>query len=259
MKKILFGLLVVTFLGVVGYGVIGYATLYYQKEPVPAPISAEDIINANNLRIKNAPQTVTGATISPVPISIPANLNLKAAFFSQAPYANWDYPWQEACEEASILLVANAYLHKNWSTAQFNQEILKLVDWQNKTFGDYQHTTMAQTAEMLEVNYGLKSIIHDNPTLEDIKGILAQGHFIILPLAGRELGNPFFSNGGPPYHAVTLKGYTESAKLIVHDVGTKRGEDYVYTWPVIEYALHDYADPIYKGTPRILEVLPPQQ
>lgn len=257
MKKTLLALFIVLLLGSGAYAFFYYNR--YAKESVPVAIDVKDVIQKNGTgsTIKPTP------SLTPIPVTsesvsdLPANLNLKAAFFSQAPYGNWDYPWQEACEEASILIIANEYLDKNWDTAQFNQEILKLVDWQNEKFGDYQHTTMAQTAEMLEANYGLKSILHDNPTLEDLKRILAKGHFIVLPLAGRELGNPYFTNGGPPYHAVTLKGYKDNGKLIVHDVGTKRGEDYVYPWPVIDYALHDYADPIYKGMRRIIEVLPP--
>jgi len=238
--------------------VSSYAFLYYkkyQKETVPIAVTVEEILQKTETGSVTSASTEANLKRE----TIPANLNLKAAFFSQAPYGNWEYPWQEACEEASILLVANAYLHKNWDTAQFNEEILKLVEWQNRQYGDYQHTTMVQTAEMLEANFGLKSLLHDNPTLEDMKKILSQGHFIILPLAGRELGNPYYSNGGPNYHAVMLKGYKDTGKLIVHDVGTKRGEDYVYPWPVIDNALHDYAEPIYKGVRRIIEVLPPNQ
>ncbi len=251
MKKILIILAVIVFLGFGAYAFFHYQR--YPRELIPEAVSVEDIIRKTETG--SLVTTNTGSVVKQD--AIPANLNLKAAFFSQAPYGNWDYPWQEACEEASILIVANEYLHKNWDTTQFNEEILKLVAWQNKQFGDYQHTTMAQTAEMLEANFGLKSVIHENPTFEDMKRILAEGHFIVLPLAGRELGNPFYSNGGPNYHAVTLKGYKDNGKLIVHDVGTKRGEDYVYSWPVIEYALHDYAVPIYSGAKRMIEVLPP--
>lgn len=190
--------------------------------------------------------------------SVPHALNLKAAFYAQAPAGNWDYPWQEACEEASVLLIANEYLNHQWTSAQFNEQILNMVDWENKTFGDYKHTTMAQTDQMINELLHLKTKIHENPTLDTIKKILADGHFIVLPLAGQELGNPYFSNGGPVYHVVVAKGYTKDNKIITHDVGTKRGENYVYDWATIDAALHDYAEPITDGARRVIEVFPPQ-
>lgn len=253
MRKIFLLLAAIVFLGVGSYAFWYYQR--YEKEPVPQAININDIIQKTDTG--SLLTTHTGAVLKQD--KIPASLNLKAVFFPQAPYGNWDLPWQEACEEASVMLVANVYLDKNWTIEQFNQEILKLVDWENKKFGDYKHTSVAQTSEILGQYFGLKTVIHENPTFEDVKNVLAQGHFIVMTFAGKELYNPFYRNGGPNYHAMMVKGYKENGKLIVHDVGTKRGDDYVYAWPVIENALHDYAEPIYKGAKRMIEVLPPNQ
>lgn len=203
----------------------------------------------------SASPTVTSLSSSK---TLPPAINLRAAFYAQAPSGNWDYPWQEACEEASILLIANEYFNHQWSAEQFNQQILSMVEWENKTFGDYKHTTMEQTAQMINDLLNLKTKLHENPDLNTIKGILAAGHFIVLPLAGQELHNPYFSNGGPVYHVVVAKGYTKDNQIITHDVGTKRGENYVYNWNTIDAALHDYAEPISNGARRIIEVFPPQ-
>ena len=54
---------------------------------------------------------------------IPKTLNLDLPFYTQAPHANWDYPWQEACEEASILLVANSYNNWNLDLETYNDEL----------------------------------------------------------------------------------------------------------------------------------------
>lgn len=187
-----------------------------------------------------------------------ASLNIAMAFYTQAPFSNWDYPWQEACEEASVLLVANEYNGMNLDRIGFNDELLRLVDWEKTYFGSYEHTTLAQTAEMLSLQYGLNGVIHNNPSFEDIQEILEQGHLIIAPFAGKLLGNPNFRNGGPVYHMSVIKGYDADKKQIVtHDVGTRNGENYVYSWEVLENALHDWHDTdILLGTPRILEVLP---
>lgn len=188
----------------------------------------------------------------------PSALSMDLPFYSQAPFGNWDYPWQEACEEASIALVANLYLNHNWSREEFNEELLRLVEWEKATFGAYEHTTVEETARMIQENYGLQTVILDNPSYSDLQRAIAQGHLIVAPFAGKELGNPNFTNGGPVYHMLVIKGYDATKNQVVtHDVGTRNGEDYVYSWSVISSALHDWHDSdIDLGTPRWIEIYP---
>ncbi|MBT4384392.1 hypothetical protein HOD30_01445 [Candidatus Peregrinibacteria bacterium] len=187
---------------------------------------------------------------------IPKTLNLDLPFYTQAPHANWDYPWQEACEEASILLVANSYNNWNLDLETYNDELLKLVDWEVDYFGDYEHTSVDQTAEMLKINFELESTIHQNPTFADIQNILSKGNLIVAPFAGKLLKNPNFKNGGPTYHMLVIKGYdANKMQIVTHDVGTKNGEDYVYSWDTINKALHDWHDEdILLGEAKIIEV-----
>jgi hypothetical protein len=156
-----------------------------------------------------------------------------------------------------MLLVANEYLKKNWTKAQFNQQILDMVAWENTHFGYYRDTTMAKNQQILEQDLGLKTVMHENPTLDDLKKILASGHFVLMPLDGKAIDNPHFRQGGPIYHVLVVKGYTKDGSLITNDVGTQYGEDYVYTWKVLDNALHDFAVPMSKGGRRVLEVIPP--
>lgn len=188
----------------------------------------------------------------------PAELNIEVPFYTQAPFGDWGYPWQEACEEASILLVANQELGFHWTRDQFKDQILKLVEYQNKTFGDYKHTSVDQTVQMIEENFDLETAVHENPTFEDIQKIIASGHLIVAPFAGKELKNPNFKNGGPTYHMLVIKGYNKSKhQIVTHDVGTRNGADYVYSWSTIQRALHDWnEEDILKGAPRIIEVFP---
>lgn len=244
MKKNIIAIGLVIFIGF-GIYMINRSQAYV-KEEVPVQTSIQDVVEAS---VFNTPDE----NVEPTP---PKELNLEAPFYSQAPFANWDYPWQEACEEASVLLVANAYYNHEWNTSEFNEQILALVEWEKRMFGSYEHTDVEQTAQILEEYLYLDVVIHENPTFEDIKSILARGHLIVMTFAGKELGNPFYSNGGPNYHAMMIKGYKEDNKVIVHDVGTRRGEDYVYTWNVIENSLHDYAEPIQNGAKRYIEVHP---
>jgi len=263
MKRYIAILVAVVILG--GGGVFLWKKMgQYEKAPVPQQVNFRDLSQEESVALlddeSSAPEDEMDAEAStPESVRVPEELNLAAPFYAQAPFANWDFPWQEACEEASILLAANAYYEYEWTAEEFNQEILDMVDWQNEVFGDYWHTDMEQTARILDEHLGLKSIMHEDPTFEDLKQLLAKGHFLIMPFDGKAMNNPFFTNGGPEYHVVLVKGYTADGGIITHDVGTRRGADYVYDWDVLDNALHDYVgdQPIQTGPRRFLEVLPP--
>jgi len=175
---------------------------------------------------------------------LPKQINLDVPFFAQAPEGDWSMPWQEACEEASVVLAYYYATGKDLSKEQFKKEVLALVDWQNEVYGDYEHTSMNQTLEILKANYELEvgsyELLED-PTINDLKRELAQGNVIIAPFAGRQLGNPFYSGEGPYYHVMLLKGYDEK-HFIANDVGTKRGENFNYSYETIMSAMHDWDD-----------------
>ncbi len=248
-------------------GYVFYKYLKYRKEPVPEPIELHEVVSGHESDLSNrSGNGQSGISIDEsAPVSdqekksdLPEELNLEVPFYAQAPFGNWDYPWQEACEEASVLLVANVYLNKGWSKKQFNDQILEMVEWEKNKFGAYEHTTVAQTAQILGEIFNLETNVHENPSYQQVKEILAKGHLVIMTFAGKKLGNPFYRNGGPVYHAMVIKGYKQGEKLITNDVGTRRGADYVYPWDVIQDALHDYDEPIENGAKFMIEVLPPE-
>lgn len=257
-KNALLPLLIAVIIAIAGVAALsGYRSMKYRVEEVPEPTKFQDL-KTENPPVETKPEETKPTSVEEKPpVPMRKELNLDAPFYSQAPYGNWDFPWQEACEEASILLAANAYFDHNWTRAEFNDQILKMVDWQEERFGTYLDTTVAETAEILTDYLDLQTITHEDPSYEDVVRILNKGHFIIMFFAGKELGNPYFTNGGPNYHVVLVKGYKEGQKIIVHDVGTKNGANYVYSWSTLQSAMHDFAVPIQKGEKRMLEVLPP--
>ncbi len=256
MKKAFVIVGAVIVIGIAGASYYVYKQQQYAKESVPVAVDAGQLSDVD-VPSEQTPAGEPSAT-SKENIPLPSELNLKMTFYSQAPFGDWDYPWQEACEEASILLVANTYFNRGWSREEFRDEILKLVDWETRTYGDYKHTDVIQNTRILSELFGLQSVVMEDPTYDDVRRSLSRGHFLIAFFAGKRLGNPFYKNGGPNYHVMVIKGFKDGGKIITSDVGTRHGEDYVYTWDVVQNALHDYAEPIESGAKRMIEVIPPK-
>lgn len=172
--------------------------------------------------------------------SLDTSINLAVPFFAQAPDGNWDLPYQEACEEASAILVDAFFKSKNLTKDVMRDEIFRLVDWQQKRFGYYFHTTVYETATIMREFYGYKKVeIIDNPTHEIIASNVRAGRPVIAPFAGRLLGNPYYRGEGPIFHELVIKGITQNGDYITNDVGTRMGKNFVYDKNVLLNALHD--------------------
>ena len=177
--------------------------------------------------------------------ALPASINLAVPFTSQAPNGNWDELYQEACEEASVYMV-HAYFsgvdEGKIPADTADAELLKIVDFENELYGFYQDTTAEQAGMFAELMYGHTYQVLNNPSVEDIQRTLVQGHPVIVPAAGRLLGNPYFTAPGPLYHMLVIRGYTQDGQFIVNDPGTYRGEAYLYDFDTIMNAMHDWND-----------------
>ena len=63
---------------------------------------------------------------------LPARINLDVPFTSQAPEKDWGQPWQDACEEAALLMLDGYYKKYNLSPLFAKDEIIKMVEWEEK-------------------------------------------------------------------------------------------------------------------------------
>lgn len=174
--------------------------------------------------------------------TISSEINLAVPFTVQAPNANWDEIHQEFCEEASVLM-AVSYI-KGWDIPNAevaDQKMFEIKTFEEKRFGYYKDTTAEETAEIIREFYGVKNVkvVHD-PTIEDIKKALNERKVIIVPAAGRQLGNPYFRQPGPLYHMLVIKGYTKEGNFITNDPGTRHGADFIYAPDVLMNANHDW-------------------
>lgn len=130
----------------------------------------------------------------------------------------------------------------NLTPAAAEDELQKLVSWMTERGYSYD-VTIAELAQVAREYYGLHARIRDDVSEESIKEELAAGRPVIIPAAGRMLGNPYFSGEGPWYHMLVITGYREGlfgTAFITNDPGTKRGDGYEYKADVVLNAIHDW-------------------
>src|SRR3972149_2050759 len=72
------------------------------------------------------------------------------------------------------------------------KEIKKLVDFKNKKYGFYKDSTADETARFIKDYWKYKKVRVLPATIDAIKQELAAGRPVIIPAAGRLLGNPNF-------------------------------------------------------------------
>lgn len=183
-----------------------------------------------------------------LPTTFPPSAKLTVPFSAQAPHGNWDMPYQEACEEMSLIMLDYFLTGRSMTPEQADAEIVQMVDWQERSGFDVS-ITMEELAAVLENYYGgtYKPRLIYNVSPEDIKREIAAGNPVIAPTAGKKLNNPYFSGGGPWYHMLVITGY-DHTNFITNDPGTWRGEDYQYTHEVLLDSIHDWV-----GVPEQIE------
>lgn len=170
-----------------------------------------------------------------------ASINLAVPFLLQAPNQNWVQPYEDACEEASLVMV-DAYYDgrtKTFSSAEGLVALDAVLAFEDETYGYNKDTTSADVANTAKVFFSRKAIVVD-ATEASIKKALNEGHPVIVPAHGKALNNPNFRNGGPEYHMLVIKGYTKDGSWITNDPGTRNGPDYVYGKQLLLDAIHDF-------------------
>ncbi len=170
----------------------------------------------------------------------PDFLDYPVPFVSQAPFGHWDELHQEACEEASMIMAVKYLRNEPLTLHIMEQGILSLVKWQEDN-GYKVDLTAEETVEVLDAYFNIYSELIVNPTVEIIKNELFLGRLIVIPVAGRKLGNPYFTQPGPIYHMLLIRGYDNRVnEFITNDPGTRRGEGYRYNYHRLIDANHDW-------------------
>jgi len=187
---------------------------------------------------------------------IPKKVLIEVPFSPQAPHANWDAPYQEACEEMALIM-AHYFLEGLELTREIaDKEILEMVAWEEAN--EYpEDVTLTQLAQIGCEYYGHCSLyVINKPSIDSIKEQLALGNPVIVPAAGRDLLNPYYSGEGPWYHMLLIKGYDRN-EFITNDPGTKRGDGFKFKYKIVLDAIHDWTgvkEEIREGDPVMLVV-----
>lgn len=195
--------------------------------------------------LKKPTSTTTDTTEPPVmEVDEPENKEIAVPFTSQAPEGNWQEPWQNACEEASIVMIQNFYKDESLTAEKARQEILEIFTLKKETAPASKDESLERIEEIInsgDLNWDVHII--DNPSLEAIKEELAANRPIIAPVYAPKLNNPNYSAPGPDYHVLVITGYDDaSQEFITHDPGLSGGENYRYPYEIIMGALHDYLE-----------------
>ena len=139
------------------------------------------------------------------------------------------------------------YYYKNTKSitiAENRDAILKMIDFENtQGFGPSINTSQMATIGQKYLNYQTKII--ENPTIQDIQQYISKDIPVVVPASGKNLfkENTHFNSGGPWYHAVVILGYDDDKQqFIVHDVGTKAGAYFHYSYSLLMESIHDFPD-----------------
>ncbi|MFA6492617.1 MAG: C39 family peptidase [Patescibacteria group bacterium] len=203
------------------------------------------------VKISSSPSASLPSSALPTPTSTQtpnSYLIENFPFQSQAPDANWDELHDEACEEASLILTHYYLNNKDVSVQEMEDQIQKMVNWEIENWGSHKDLTVKETGSLAKSFYGDQNFeIKNDITIEDVKKEIVNGYPVIIPTAGRLLGNPNFRSPGPVYHMVVAIGY-DSDTIIVQDVGTRNGDHYRYNEKILYNAIHDWT-----GNPETIE------
>jgi len=178
------------------------------------------------------------------PVSQLKTILLDVPFASQAPFGQWeDIIFQNACEEATILMAMNWIEGKIISKEQAVEEIRKITDFEDENYGPAKYDLSIQDTAQLIIDYwGYKNVsVSDNISAIDIIRELRRKNLVIVAVNGQKLGNPFYTQPGPLEHMLLIKGYDfKTNEFITNDTGTRHGENFRYKKDVLENAVRDY-------------------
>jgi len=170
---------------------------------------------------------------------------LPVPYTSEIPTGSWTKPWNNACEEASIIMVDSFYSgDTEISKTTAINKMTPLFKIENKIFGSNADTDATRTAKLANEYLNFTATIKNKPTIEEIKNQLRNNHPVITLHYAKNLKNPNhrWRVGGSYYHMMVLIGFDDNTEeFITNDSGdSKTGGGYRYSYLDIMKSLHDF-------------------
>lgn len=186
-----------------------------------------------------------------LPTTTRAAVILDVPFTVQAPYNTWRVqPFQDACEEATIIMAESYYTGEDLTPRYVRRRILDFVAYEKKYFGFHQDTDAHHTERLIDEQSKIWGTVVESPTIDQIKEQIDLGRPVIHIAYSPMLKNPNFRVRMNPYHVLLIIGYDDARKeFITHDPGTRFGKNYRYPMQRIIDSNHDFQKPN-KGTGR---------
>lgn len=213
-------------------------------------------VTNNNEKIEqldNTTSTPSSPSQKSESLPLPQKYLLNVPFTSQAPEKNWEQPWQDACEEAALLML-DAY-HKGYglSPIMARDEIFRMVEWETARGWGYDIDS-EQLKIMAKEYFKINLKIVENPTIRQIKEFVVSKKPVYIVASGKDLANPHFKNGGPIYHTLVVVGYNEN-EFITNDPGTQFGESFKYKYDGLMNAIRDWNNGDVKNGRKVILVV----
>ncbi len=182
------------------------------------------------------------ATTLLFPIAARAATILPVPFTTQAPQNQWrTQPFQDACEESSVLMVSAFYHDEQLTRASVHTKILDFVAYEKTYFGFHKDTNAGMTARMANERGNFLAHVINNVTADDIRTEIDAGHPVIFHAYVPALHNPHYRPPMNPYHVFVIIGYDDvTDEFITNDPGTNFGKNYRYKTKVLMAANHDW-------------------
>ncbi|MCX6780661.1 MAG: C39 family peptidase [Candidatus Magasanikbacteria bacterium] len=167
---------------------------------------------------------------------------LSVPFTPQAPQNQWrTQPFQDACEEASIIMIDAFYHNKILTPKNVRAQILDYINYENHQYGFNKDTNAIMTSKLINEHSGFWTHLVENASTDDIKNQIDAGYPVIFSAYTPTLRNPHYSRSVNPYHVFVITGYDDTThEFITNDPGTNAGKNYRYSFETLKNANHDW-------------------
>ncbi len=202
-------------------------------------------VKINNISPAHPVSTSSKVISNIVSSTSTSNFLLKVPYISEAPENVWTGPWKNACEEASITMVDKYYKGETTMSIEEGSSFMEMLfNVEDKIYGSNANSDSVRSNYLVNNYSSFKGTVVSDPTIDQIKEQLREGHPVIAFHYGFDLKNkniPFLATGSS-YHSTVVVGYDDSKNVfLVNDPGDEiDGEDHSYNYSLYMSSIHDY-------------------